>query len=231
MVWGHAAVRDPAGRGIWIKEPGWGLEEVSRERLQLVAFDGRVLEGSGSPHKEVPIHLEIMRARPEVRCTIHTHALHAVAFAALGTPLLPLSHDACIFGGDDVPRFTATGSLVQSGELGQALARELDHAPAALMPGHGLVAAGESVGAAVMYAVLLERACRTQLLAMAAGPVAMCSDRAEAAAKRELCWAPSQIQAGWLYLARQARSADYAWLPSNSFKPHTQPRTPIRGEA
>lgn len=69
MVWGHVAVRDPDGRGIWIKAPGWGLEEITRGRVQLVSFDGEVVEGEGKPHKEVSIHIETMRARPEVNCT------------------------------------------------------------------------------------------------------------------------------------------------------------------
>lgn len=203
MVWGHVAVRDPDGRGIWIKAPGWGLEEITRARVQLVSFDGEVLEGDGAPHKEVSIHLETLRARPEATCTVHTHAQDAVVFAALDTALLAVSHDACIFGGEDVPRFRTTGSLVHTPELGRSLAAALGAAPAALMPKHGLLACGETVGAAVMHAVLLDRACRSQLAARAAGPIQVHSDRAEAEAKRALCWAPSQIEAGWRYLARK----------------------------
>lgn len=25
MVWGHAAIRDPDGRGVWMKAAGWGF--------------------------------------------------------------------------------------------------------------------------------------------------------------------------------------------------------------
>lgn len=203
MVWGHVAVRDPDGRGIWIKAPGWGLEEVTRERLQLVSFDGQVLDGRGAPHREVSIHIETMRARPDAACTVHTHAAQAVAFAALDVPMLAVSHDACVFGGADVPRFRTTGGLVHTPELGRALAAALGAAPAALMPKHGLVACGETVGAAVMHAVLLDRACGSQLTAMAAGPIQLHSDAAEAEAKRRSCWSPSQIEAGWRYLARK----------------------------
>jgi L-fuculose-phosphate aldolase len=208
MVWGHVAVRDPSGRGIWIKAPGWGLEEVANDRIQLVSFDGQVLDGApGSPHKECAIHLELMRADPETACTVHSHARAAVAFAALDTPLLPLSHEGTLFAGADVPRYRATGGLITTPELGRALAETLGGAPAALLPKHGLAAAGESVPAAVMHAVLLEGACRVQLEAMAAGPVRIHSDAEEARAKRDTCWAPSQIEAGWRYLTRLARRA------------------------
>src|SRR5690606_5476265 len=28
LVWGHASVRDPDGRGLWTKAAGWGFEEI-----------------------------------------------------------------------------------------------------------------------------------------------------------------------------------------------------------
>ncbi len=218
MVWGHVAVRDPDGRGIWIKAPGWGLEEVREDRVQLVSFDTEVLEGNGAPHKECHIHLEILRRRPDLQCTVHTHAPAAVSFAALDAPLLPISHDGTIFGGADVPRFTDTGGLVSTPALGQALAETLDTAPAALMPSHGLVAAGPSVPRAVMHAVLLERACRTQLTSMAAGTIRVHSDAEEARAKLSQCWPESQLVAGWNYLVRKA---DVAMSASSRTSAHT----------
>ncbi|MFG1609781.1 class II aldolase/adducin family protein [Actinoplanes sp. NPDC049265] len=208
MVWGHVAVRDPDGRGVWIKAPGWGLDEVDDTRLQLVSFDGEVLDGVGQPHKECHIHLEVLRARAELTCSVHTHAYSAVAFAALDRPLLPLSHEGALFGGDDVPRFAATGALVGTPELGHALATVLADAPAALMPRHGLVAAGRGVAAAVMHAVLLDRACAIQLTALAAGEVSIWSNPAEARAKRAECWPDSQLDAGWRYLTRRAGLPD-----------------------
>ncbi|MEV7681864.1 class II aldolase/adducin family protein [Streptomyces sp. NPDC088341] len=204
LVWGHAAVRDPRGRGIWIKAPGWGLEEVREDRLQLVSWDATVLHGTGTPHKECHIHLGLLAASPDLVCTVHTHAPAAVAFGALGTPLLPLSHEGALFGGEDVPRFRATGALVSTPRLGKALAVDLGTAPAALLPKHGLVGAGRTVPSAVMHAVLLERACATQIRAAAAGPVRVRSDRTEARAKRAECWPDSQLEASWHYLLRRA---------------------------
>jgi len=204
MIWGHVAVRDPQDRGIWIKAPGWGLEEVTEPRLQLVSFEARVLEGAGDPHKECHIHLEVLRADPRLVCSVHTHAAGAVAFAALDTPLLPVSHEGALFAGRDVPRFRTTGALVSTAARGVALATALGDAPAALMPRHGLLAAGTTVPAAVMHAVLLDRACRTQLLAMSAGPVQNYSSTGEARAKAAECWPPAQIDAGWRYLVRLA---------------------------
>lgn len=204
MVWGHVAVRDPEGRGIWLKAPGWGLEEVTAERLQLVSPDARVVVGEGTPHLECHIHLAVLAADPGRLCSVHTHAEDAVAFAALDQPLVPLSHDGALFAGADVPRFRTTSGLIRTPDLGRVLAETLGDFPAALMPAHGLVAAGPSVPAAVMHAVLLARACRTQLRAAAAGTPRSFPDPEEARAKAVECWPASQLEAGWRYLLRRA---------------------------
>lgn len=203
MVWGHASVRDPDGRGAWLKASGWGFEETDDDRVVLVAPDGTVLEGTGKCHLEYPIHTEIMAARPDVGAVVHTHAPALAAFASLEVDLKPLSHDAVPFAHPQVPRFTETGALIATPELGRALTGRLGEANGVLIPNHGAATAGPDIESAVMYAVLLERACRTQLMAMAAGGPARWSDEAETRFKREQVWNPGQLQAGWAYLVRK----------------------------
>ncbi len=204
MVWGHASVRDPDGRGVWMKASGWGFEEITAERVALVTPDGAVADGAGPRHLEYPIHTEIMATRPDVGSVVHTHAPALSAFASLDVELRPISHDAVAFE-QGLPRFNVTGALIADRDLGRALAEELGEARAILMPQHGAVTAGPDAASAVMYAVLLERACRTQLLAMAAGGPARWSDPEEAAFKREQIWNPGQLGAGWRYLVRMSR--------------------------
>ena len=204
MVWGHAAIRDPDGRGVWMKASGWGFEEITDDRVVLVSPEGEVLSGAGKRHIEYPIHTEIMRHRPEIGCTVHTHAPALSAFACLDVPLLPISHDGVLFCDPPVPRFTRTGALIATAELGAALAETLGDTSACLMPSHGAVTAGPDAATAVMHAVLLERACRTQLLALSAGGPQVWSDQAEAEFKRAQVWNPAQVQAGYHYLIRKA---------------------------
>ena len=204
LVWGHVGVRDPDGRGVWMKAAGWGFEEVDADRVLLVSPDGEVLTGSGQRHIEYPIHTEVLRARPDVDCVVHTHGESVTAFAALGVPLRAVNHDGVLFSEPDVPRFGGTGALIRTAELGASVAGALGGAPAVLLPRHGLVAAGPDVAAAVMYAVLLDRACRAQLTAMAAGRLTDWSDAEECARKRTECWHPRQLHAGFRYLLRTA---------------------------
>jgi L-fuculose-phosphate aldolase len=55
-----------------------------------------------------------------------------------------------------------------------------------------------------MTAVLLDRACRTQLTAMAAGPLTRWGSEEDTVAKRAEVWSDQQLQAGWRYLVRSA---------------------------
>ncbi|MDK0524209.1 class II aldolase/adducin family protein [Streptomyces sp. ML-6] len=202
MVWGHAAVRDHDGHGVWMKAAGWGFEEVDAERVLLVSRDGEVHYGRGERHIEYHIHTEIMEHRPDVGCVVHTHAPALAAFASLDTELRPISHDAVPFCAPQLPRFTHTGALIATAELGVALARTLGDAHGCLMPNHGAVTVGPDAATAVMYAVLLERACRTQLMAMAAGGPRVWSDPVEAEFKNRQVWNSAQREAGWQYLQR-----------------------------
>jgi ribulose-5-phosphate 4-epimerase/fuculose-1-phosphate aldolase len=210
MVWGHPAIRDQDGRGVWMKASGWGFEEITASRVVLVSNGGEVLYGAGKRHIEYPIHTEIMRVRPDVGATVHTHAPALSAFASLDTPLLPISHDGVLFCEPQIPRFTRTGALIATVSLGAALAETLGSARACLMPAHGAVTVGPDIETAVMHAVLLERACRTQLMALAAGGPKVWSDRDEVELKRDQAWNPAQLGAGWHYLLRTAdRTADH----------------------
>ena len=205
MVWGHASVRDPQGRGAWMKAAGWSFDEVTPARVALVAPDGEVLAGSGPRHIEYPIHTEVMNARPDVGSVVHTHAPAAVSFAALDRPLLAISHDGVEFAEPQIARFTVTGSLISSAELGRELAAVIGEGVGCLIPQHGLVTVGPDAATAVMRAVLLARACQVQLHAMAAAEIRLWSDSAEIALKKQQVWPESQINAGYAFLCRQEK--------------------------
>jgi ribulose-5-phosphate 4-epimerase/fuculose-1-phosphate aldolase len=203
LIWGHVSARDPEGRGVWMKASGLGFEEVSPADVLLVSWDGEVLAGRGRRHAEYPIHTEVMRARPDVGSVIHTHSPSAVALGALGVPLRPISHEANLFVPPDLARFTTTGDLILTAELGQQVATALGDRNACMLVNHGIVVAAEDVQTATVTAYLLDRACRMQLTAMAAGGWATWSAPNESLAKREHCYPDPLLLGAWEYLVRR----------------------------
>ncbi|MGH3344732.1 MAG: class II aldolase/adducin family protein [Carbonactinosporaceae bacterium] len=202
LIWGHVSARDPGGRGVWMKPSGLGFEEVGPDDVILVSWDGEVLDGRRSRHAEYPIHTEVMRARPDVGAVVHSHARSAVVLGALGAPLRPVSHEANLFVPPDAPRFTETGDLILTAELGRKVAGTLGDRNACLLVNHGMVTAAQDVPAAVMAAYFLERACGTQLMGMAAGGWATWSGPEESRAKREHCYGEPLVRGAWEYLVR-----------------------------
>jgi ribulose-5-phosphate 4-epimerase/fuculose-1-phosphate aldolase len=170
LIWGHCSVRDPGGRGAWMKGSGWASRNWSwtgSSWFRPTATYWTAPAVGTSSTRSTP------RSWPSAATSgpWSTRTPTLSTRCALDVPLRPLDHAGCLFTYPEIPRFTLTGGLIRSRDLGQALAATLAAGPACLMPQHGLVAVGADLPSAVMTAVLLDRACRTQLTAMAAGPL------------------------------------------------------------
>ncbi|MGH2916825.1 MAG: class II aldolase/adducin family protein [Solirubrobacteraceae bacterium] len=207
-VWGHVSARDPEHRGVWMKASGLGFEEVTESSVLLVDPDGNVLAGDGPRHSEYPIHVEILRARLDAQSVVHIHPPHAIALAASGRPLQAFSHAGGVFSAG-VRRYDDAPGLVDTTESGEELARALGGDRALLLTGHGIVTVGASVATAVAAAVMLEQACRLQLLAEGFGGVAAPKSPDEAARDYAHTLRDEHLMQAWRYLVRrvQARAA------------------------
>ncbi|HVR78407.1 MAG TPA: class II aldolase/adducin family protein [Acidimicrobiia bacterium] len=203
LIWGHLSLRDPEGRGVWIKGATLGFEEVGPDDVLLLSWDGEVLRGSGRRHAEYSIHTEVMRARPDVSAVVHAHAPHAVALASTGLPLRPISHEATLFVPPDMARFTKTGDLILTPELGAEVAAALGDRNALLLRHHGVVVAGATVEETVVSTILLERACAMQIRALSAGDIVTWSSDEEALSKRSNCYSSELLLQAWAYLVRR----------------------------
>lgn len=136
------------------------------------------------------IHGEIYKLRPDVRAIVHSHSPAVIPFADVRVPLRPMSHMAAFLGGG-VPVFEirdvagpASNMLVTTPVIGHALALVLGPHPVALMRGHGLVAAAQSVHHVVFRAVYTEVNARLESEALRLGEPTFLNDaEADAAMK------------------------------------------------
>ncbi len=202
LIWGHPSARDPQGRGIWLKASGWGLDEITTERVHLVDEKGNVVDGDGVSHVEYPIHTQIMAARPDVGGVVHVHSPYSVGLAAAGRDLLPISHAANYFAPFGVPRFTDTSDLIVTPELGDAVAKQLGPARAIFLVNHGVVTVGSDVREATVAAIMLEMACQQQQITSGFQGWPTWTDEAEQRIKRDRIYTPQAVRAVWDYLAR-----------------------------
>jgi L-fuculose-phosphate aldolase len=184
-VAGHVTARLPGEAERFLMKPAAiGLDEMTPDNLVTVDIEGTKVAGDMPRHSEVFIHTEIMRARPDIQSVVHAHPPHAVAFSSLGRPLLPVGNDGTIFGGG-LPIFSETTDLIITPARGQAVARCLGENFALILRNHGIVTAGRTIEEAVFLAIKLEKACRIQMLAEAAGGPKLFVKEEELADKRK----------------------------------------------
>ncbi len=151
-IWGHVTVRLPDRPDHLLMKPARiGLDEIRNEDVITVNLDGEKVDGSAPRHIEVFIHSEVMRARPDVTCVVHTHPICAIAFSSLGKALLPVGHAGSLFC-DGLPVYEETTDLITDTTLGAAVARKMDRHDALLLRNHGIVTAGASVAGAAARA-------------------------------------------------------------------------------
>ncbi|BBQ01785.1 putative class II aldolase (plasmid) [Burkholderia sp. SFA1] len=166
---GHISVRVPGDPTHFLMKPhSHGFDEITEDNIVVCNLEGEKVSGGGRRHSEVFIHSEIFRVRPDVTSVIHAHPTHAVALSATGQPLEMISQPSVHFA-DGLPYYTDTMNLIRTQEMGAGVARALGSSKAVLMRNHGVAVVGRSIEESVVLSLLLDNACRIQLLTKAAG--------------------------------------------------------------
>lgn len=184
---------------------GLGFDEVTEHNLLLVDEDLNVVEGSGMANPANRFHSWIYRARPDVQCIVHTHAFHVAALSMLEKPLV-ISHMDTTALYDDVAFLPFWPGVPVGNEEGDTIAEALGDKKAILLAHHGQIIAGASIEEACSLGVLIERAAKLQLAAMAAGEV---KPLPEELARQAHDWTllPDRSRANFAYYARRALAA------------------------
>lgn len=153
-----------------------GLAWTTPADIRLVSFDGQAagdgeLEG-WTPPNELPLHTEVLRARPEVQAVVHAHPAAVVAADLAGIGIRP------IVGAFDMPGTKLAaggvpvyprGVLVRNRRLAGEMVAAMGRRPVVLLRGHGLTSTGESVEEAVLRAISVDQIARLSLTVVTAG--------------------------------------------------------------
>lgn len=166
----HFTVSVPGSDERYLVLP-FGLHWSEARASQLIVFDeaGNTLEGDGVVELSAQcIHGPIHRITG-ARVVLHTHQTWALALNMLeDNRLVPASQTAAFFHGrvayDD--HYAGTADELAEGER---LARLIGDKHTVFMKNHGVLVVGETVPQAYHRLYMLERVCRAQVLAMAAG--------------------------------------------------------------
>jgi ribulose-5-phosphate 4-epimerase/fuculose-1-phosphate aldolase len=171
LIYTHISARVPGpDHHFLINAFGLTWDEINASTLVKVTLDGDIVDdptGSGINRAGYVIHSAVHRARPDVQCVIHTHTASGIAVSAQEHGLLPISQHAMRFAGS-IGYHDYEGLALETEEQAR-LTRDLGEHKAMILRNHGLLTCGESIAEAFDLMYYLERACQTQVTALAGG--------------------------------------------------------------
>ena len=169
-VAGHITARDPEFRDtFWVNPFTIDFSQIRVSNLVRIDHHGEVVEGSMPVNRAAfAIHSRLHQARPDVIAAAHAHSLHGKAFSALGKLLDPITQDSCAFY-EDCGLFADYTGVVLDVHEGDRIAEALGGRKAVILRNHGILTVGATVDAAAFWFISMDRSCRAQLLADAAG--------------------------------------------------------------
>lgn len=144
--------------------------------------DGTVVESSRKPSYELPMHLEVYRARPEVKAIVHTHAPYVTTLSILRKPLPPVIDEMMLyFGGTiQVTDYAFTGTP----QVGANVIAALGDRTGVILANHGNVCVGRTLEQALHVATTMESTARVYVQALQLGePIALPDHAIEAGRK------------------------------------------------
>ena len=171
LTYNHFAVRAPDEPDcMLIKRTDWMFSEVTASSLLKVDFDGNVRMDTDVKRIKggaLIIHAGLLRGRPDLNSTLHTHTVAGMGVAAHKFGLLPINQHAIRFYGEI--KYHEFEGLEFDDEMTPKLLRDLDGGSFLILRNHGLLVCGESVAECVVNHHFLEMACQGQIAALAAG--------------------------------------------------------------
>ena len=169
---GHFSVRLDDGN-ILINTGSSVRSAIGPEDFVIVGANGEFAEDSPRPPAELPLHVAVYRARPDVQAVVHGHPQWSTLLSSAGRAYQVTMAQGALLG--EVPMFSSPLSMNNS-DIGNALAELLGNGRAALLRAHGSVVVGKDVLETTVLAIYLELNAERQVRAATLGNPYVFSD-------------------------------------------------------
>lgn len=135
----------------------------------LIDMQGNQLAGEKKRSSEALLHLEIMKARPEVKSVVHCHPPYATAFAVAreAIPSCVLPEVEVFLGNVPIARYETPSTQA----FAETILPFVNQSNVVMLANHGTVSFGETVERAYWWTEILDAHCRILLLAKQIGRV------------------------------------------------------------
>ena len=161
LTWGNVSVRQ--GKNILIKPSGVKLQNLDYNDMSEVDFDNNLVKGL-KQSVDTPSHIEVYKSFKNVNAVVHTHSKYATSFAQAKTNIPCIGTTHADYFRYEIPVVGEAKDLENyEKSTGESIVNFFTEnsvdpleVPAALCPGHGVFAWGETIEEAVKHALVLE---------------------------------------------------------------------------
>ncbi|EIA5048330.1 L-ribulose-5-phosphate 4-epimerase AraD [Staphylococcus pseudintermedius] len=167
LTWGNVSVIDRDKGIICIKPSGVPYSKMRPEDMVITDLDGKPFDNQLKPSSDLATHVYLYQHMDNVQSIVHTHSLHAVAYAQAGCdiPAYGTTHADTFYGPVPCTRSLTEAEVATDYELntGKVIVetfeqRQIDPAaiPAVIVNQHGPFIFGKSLKKAVEHTIILE---------------------------------------------------------------------------
>ncbi len=165
-TWGNVSGIDSDKGLVVIKPSGVDYDTMRPEDMVVVDLNGNVVEGKLRPSSDTPTHIVLYKEYPQMGGIVHTHSVHAVAYAQAGKsiPALGTTHADYFYGAIPCTRGLTAEEVEEAYEVntGNVIVETLEGKDPMAVPGivvknHGPFAWGKSPADAVYNSVVMEK--------------------------------------------------------------------------
>jgi L-ribulose-5-phosphate 4-epimerase len=169
---GHASARVPGRDAFIIQSINDSRAGITPDGILTCDFDCQVIDGPEGhrPPREVFIHSEILRARADINCVVHTHSELSAMFTMVEGIELALMKSHAQRWASGIPTHPDPSHIMTAAK-GRELAKTLGQHNGALMRAHGGVLVSESLPALLVDAVHFEENAKAHYQAATIGKV------------------------------------------------------------
>jgi len=165
LTWGNVSEIDRETGYVVIKPSGVNYDTMKPEDMVVVNLAGEKIEGTYNPSSDLPTHLELYKAFPEIGGITHTHSRWATIFSQAGmdVKMLGTTHADTFYG--DIPCTRKLTPEEISGEYEKETGKLIvetfqSHSPSdipgVLVQSHGPFTWGKNAYKSVEHAIVLE---------------------------------------------------------------------------